>query len=67
MKTRMIVTNRDLEAEGVVVLPKRLETSAIATGTSVQLLSQSQNGPSFASPQIGVQTNVSPTIAVDLF
>lgn len=67
MKTRMIVTNRDLEAEGVVVLPKRLETSAIATGTSVQLLSQSHNGPAFFSPQIGVQHNMSPTVALDLF
>lgn len=67
MKTRMSVTNRDLEAEGVVVLPKRLETSAVATGTAVQLLSQSQSGLSFASPQIGVQTNVSPTIAVGWF
>jgi hypothetical protein len=67
MKTRMLVTNRDLEAEGVVVLPKRLETSAIATGTAVQLLSQSHNGPSFLSPQVAVQRNVSPTIALDLF
>ncbi|CCF83048.1 hypothetical protein NITHO_1790001 [Nitrolancea hollandica Lb] len=33
----------------------------------MQLLSQSHVGPSFASPQIGVQTNVSPTIALDLF
>jgi hypothetical protein len=63
----MMVTNHELEAEGVVVLPKRLETSAIANGTVVQALSQTQAGLSFASPQIAVQSNVSPTIALDLF
>jgi predicted RecA/RadA family phage recombinase len=67
MKTQMIVTARELEAEGVVVLPKRLETSAIANGTVVQALSQTHNGLSFASPQIAVQNNVSPTIALGWF
>jgi hypothetical protein len=67
MKTQMIVTARELEAEGVVVLPKRLETSAIASGNVVQVISQPQNGLSFDSPQTAVPLNVSPTNAVGLF